>query len=160
MKKLLYILLAIFLLLLGRCCGHHEGLNVNKIIKVDDKYEQVHIRELRAGIAYVAGKMRDEGWTFYKHDTLDCDDYAFKMFVELKMYFALRKPLDDNTSVAIGVLGYTRDNGGGHAINFADVKKDGKIVRVYFEPQPQPDGNIAFVRLTKTEHKNIIRIIY
>ena len=95
------------------------------------------------------------GW----RDTFDCDNYAeaFRVYLQILHTKAMQKEnnLSKKQSVAFGVIWFTRDQGGGHAINIFITKDEEGLVYVkYIEPQT---GEI--VHLSQKEKESIFFIL-
>jgi len=105
------------------------------------------------------GYSRFKKWLFkrgilgWRH-TFDCDNYAeaFRVFLHTIHSKAMvkEKNTQSKQSVAFGVIWYTRDKGGGHAINILISEKDGLNKVLFLEPQ-----NGQLVELSDKEKQSI-----
>jgi len=92
------------------------------------------------------------GW---RH-TFDCDNYAeaFRVYLQI-LHTKNSKNVVQKQSVAFGVIWYTQDKGGGHAINIFITKDENDLTYVKFlEPQT---GEI--VHLSQKEKDSIFFIL-
>jgi hypothetical protein len=83
----------------------------------------------------------------------DCDDFAEHAKVLMNEIHHNTKHKVPNTGVLFGVVWYTRDIGGSHAINWAIVrdKVSQKPKLVFFEPQ----NSVGIIKLSKKEISSI-----
>jgi len=109
------------------------------------------------------GYKKFNNWLFNRNiigwrHTFDCDNFAesFRVFLQIVHSKAMQKEknLSKKQSVAFGVIWFTRDKGGGHAINFFVTKEDDKLVVKYIEPQ-----NGKLVSLSQKEKESIFFIL-
>lgn len=69
----------------------------------------------------------------YKPEANDCDDFSLYALALAKLTH--RFSTDEQKAVAVGMVGFTQDSGAGHAIIFAVIREQGKLVLVFLEPQ-------------------------
>ena len=99
----------------------------------DSVYADIEYAELHAAIEHTHGIMEATGWTLddYIPRSLDCEDFAMKMKVEVTKFLAdnCNQP---NKGMPVHLFGYTRKDGANHVLiyGYADKK------RWYFEVYP------------------------
>lgn len=76
--------------------------------RFDTVYWSLSFDQFHKALHVAKNKMRKDGWTVYKKESLDCDDYAFKLCSEIK------KSLNDDWKVdgrglPVGVATYNVD---------------------------------------------------
>jgi|TARA_A100001201_G_scaffold113014_1_gene96813 hypothetical protein len=101
------------------------------------------------------------GW----EHTFDCDNFAeaYRVFLQI-VHARSQKDKDDNSrkqSVAVGVVWYTRDKGGGHAINIVISKEkgdEGANINTCFVKYLEPQTG-EFVELSHKEKESISYVL-
>jgi hypothetical protein len=100
----------------------------------DSKYATLIYDELHASLEHAHSIMKATNWTLaeYKHRSLDCEDFAMKMKVEMVHYLAANTATVSR-GMPVGIFGYRRDSDGvGHMLVYGIVGK----TKFFFEPYP------------------------
>ena len=101
----------------------------------DYKYMKLAYDIVHAALENAHSLMSVTGWTLekdYVHRTLDCEDFAMKMKVEVINFIAKNAGIE-GYGVPIGIFGYNRDSDGkGHMLIYAVINKR----KVFFEVYP------------------------
>lgn len=141
--------------------------------RYDSSYWALSFDQFHKALHVAKNKMRKDGWTVYKKESLDCDEYAFKLCSEIK------KSLNDDWKVKgrglpVGVATYAIDYTmttnfttnvvkkvttitknvtktiNGHAVIFVNLKDNN---RKYYHPYPW--SKCEPIQLTEEQLKSV-----
>lgn len=127
-----------------------NGVNINSTVFADAEYNLLARDwiEANAQPKYLEF-LRELGFTNWKKNNSDCDDFSKAFTVFLKSY--VKKAHPTVASPAVGEIYYTQRTGGAHAINIIVLlNSDGSASIGFFEPQIQ-----QFITLTQKEIQSI-----
>lgn len=126
----------------------------SKFLSMDSEYAELSIEQIIVLKRRASVRMIDDGWTAnnYVLHEMDCEDFALRLKTEMTK-IASELGLLKGKALAVGLFGYKKDTGGGHAIIFALCDNR------FFFFEPYPEQNMPIV-ISDAEFKSAMIKIY